>query len=256
MDVKRQIQEYWDWRSSSYINGVTGLVDEERDIWKRYLSSCLGTQRLKVLDVGTGRGFLALLLAELGHEVTAVDISQSMLDEAEKEAGSRGLDVKFMKCDAENLPFHDETFDIVVNKYLLWTLPEPDKALSEWNRVLSSENGKVIAIDGNWFDPAPSKKLKRWLTRVIRSFGVTDRKNSNKSTDKFSQHYSQFSHDLPLYLDVKPDSVKLLFERTGFSQIDITDIPEIQKYNLSKLHPLLRLLNTDSVFVVIANRKA
>ncbi|MCS3923400.1 hypothetical protein J2T59_000453 [Methanosalsum natronophilum] len=48
----------------------------------------------------------------------------------------------------------------------------------------------------------------------------------------------------------------MLFERTGFSQIDVTDIPEIQKYNLSKLHPLLRLLNTDSVFVVIANRKA
>jgi ubiquinone/menaquinone biosynthesis C-methylase UbiE len=41
-------------------------------------------------------------------------------------------------------------FDIVSSKFLLWTLPDPQKDLSEWKRVLK-KNGIIIAIDGDWF---------------------------------------------------------------------------------------------------------
>ena len=254
MDVKKQIQDYWDWRSTSYINGVTGLEEEERQLWKQALSPHLGEGRLKVLDVGTGRGFLALLLAEMGHEVTAVDISQSMVEKAEKEAESRGLDVTFLKCDAEDLPFDDGMFDVVVNKYLLWTLPNPDKALSEWNRVLSPENGKVIAIDGNWFDPALGKRIKRWLSKRVKNIGLRDRKTSYTSSNRFDQHYSGFNDSLPLYLDVRPESVSPLFLRAGFDDVEFSELKQIHEYNLRQLHPILRILNTDYVFLVAANK--
>ncbi|WP_440954299.1 class I SAM-dependent methyltransferase [Methanosarcina sp. Mfa9] len=47
-----------------------------------------------------------------------------------------GLDVDFFHFNAENLPFEDGYFDVVVNRYLLWTLSQPDLAFLEWKRVL------------------------------------------------------------------------------------------------------------------------
>lgn len=87
------------------------------------------------------------MFAELGHHVTAVDLSARMLDKARKNAFKRSLDINFIQGDAEDLQFPDMQFDVVSSKFLLWTLPDPQKALSEWKRVLKKD-GMIIAIDG------------------------------------------------------------------------------------------------------------
>ena len=76
------------------------------------------------------------MLSELGHDVTGVDFSDEMLGAARRNAKTYGLDVDFKKGDAESLPFENSTFDAVVNRYVLWTVPGPERALKEWTRVL------------------------------------------------------------------------------------------------------------------------
>ncbi|MDD4247759.1 MAG: SAM-dependent methyltransferase, partial [Methanosarcina sp.] len=68
IDCKEVIANYWNFRSSTYANGVNGFDEEERTVWKQIFEKSLAPGKsLKVLDVGTGTGFLALLFAEIGH---------------------------------------------------------------------------------------------------------------------------------------------------------------------------------------------
>jgi ubiquinone/menaquinone biosynthesis C-methylase UbiE len=102
---------------------------------------------LDVLDVGCGTGFLALLLAELGHRVTGADAADEMLALAEEKAAQAGLAVDLQRADAEQLPFDDDSFDLVVERHVIWTLPEPRVALSEWSRVLRP-GGHLVLVEG------------------------------------------------------------------------------------------------------------
>ena len=142
-NIKEQIKKYWDMRSETYDNspGHSGLPE----VWKKVLHETFGDKKLRILDVGTGTGFLAILLAELGHDVVGIDLSERMLERAKKKADEKGLDIEFMIADAENLPFDDGEFDAVINRHLLWTLPNPQKAINEWSRVIK-RGGKVVAI--------------------------------------------------------------------------------------------------------------
>jgi ubiquinone/menaquinone biosynthesis C-methylase UbiE len=92
--------------------------------WKGLLIEVLGDRELRVLDVGTGTGFIALLLAELGHEVIGVDISEEMLRIAREKARKLNIEnVEFHLADAEEPPFPDNTFDAVVADMLFGLCP-------------------------------------------------------------------------------------------------------------------------------------
>jgi len=89
MDTKEVIRNYWDYRCQYYSNGIVEQSGDERDAWKRLLRSAIGNGRkLKVLDVGTGTGLVALMFAEMGHEVTGIDLSDAMLAQARENAAA------------------------------------------------------------------------------------------------------------------------------------------------------------------------
>src|SRR5262245_19457498 len=67
----------------------------------------------RLLDVACGSGQLALLAARKGAKVTGVDIATNSIEAARGRAGSEGLEVKFDEGDAEELPYGDESFDVV-----------------------------------------------------------------------------------------------------------------------------------------------
>jgi len=214
MEIKEMIRDYWDYRSEVYSTGIVEYSKEERTAWKNMLSSALNRrEQLEILDVGTGPGQLALMFAEMGHHVTAVDLSTNMLDKARKNALKRSLDINFIQGDAEDLPFPDMQFDVVSSKFLLWTLPNPQKALSEWGRVLKKD-GMVIAIDGDWFNSGIFLRSIRTVSDCIRS--IKERKHQNP----YKQHYNLIKNDLPLY-SLKPDRVFRFLNDAGFEKINI-----------------------------------
>jgi ubiquinone/menaquinone biosynthesis C-methylase UbiE len=110
----------------------------------RVLSNMVG--RIKdreILDVGTGTGRAALLLARSGARVTAVDASEQMLAIARQRAADQLLKVRFVVGDAHALNFSDRSFDAVVSFRMLMHTPEWRRCLSELCRVA----GRLVIID-------------------------------------------------------------------------------------------------------------
>ena len=105
---------------------------------------------LRILDIGTGPGFYAIILAARGYEVTAVDMSEGMLEQARNNAGELADKIRFRKMDAQELSFNDNEFDVIVTRNLTWNLPDPVKAYGEWRRVLR-DGGVMLNIDSNWY---------------------------------------------------------------------------------------------------------
>ena len=151
-------KSYWTGRASGYsaVN-QTELATDQRKKWSDCLQAEIARQfperspeSLRVLEVGTGPGFFAILLCELGYEVTAIDLTPAMLKEAKKNAGTLADKIRFLEMNAEALIFPDSSFDVVVSRNLTWNLPHPEKAYAEWTRVLKP-GGLLLNFDANWY---------------------------------------------------------------------------------------------------------
>src|SRR5262244_2676117 len=150
--VKQQVATHWNRRAPSFDDdfGHSIRTTGERAAWDRILDLVLdGRARLEALDVGCGTGFLALELAARGHHVVGVDFASAMIEEARRKAAARGLSVRFEEADAEQLPFAPRSFDLVVSRHVLWTLPHPEAAIDEWIRVLRP-GGRLAVVDGQF----------------------------------------------------------------------------------------------------------
>jgi SAM-dependent methyltransferase len=105
------------------------------------------TPGMKVLDVACGAGSSSIPAARAGAEVTGIDIAQNMIDQAIANAESQSVAAKFEVGDAENLPFEDGSFDLVMTMFGAMFAPRPDVTASELKRVCRS--GGLIAM-ANW----------------------------------------------------------------------------------------------------------
>jgi ubiquinone/menaquinone biosynthesis C-methylase UbiE len=152
--VKQQVAAHWGRRAAHFDEdfGHSIRTPAERAAWDRIFDLVLGGRdALDVLDAGSGTGFLSLELASRGHRVTGIDFAPAMLAEARRKAAEQGAAISFEEADAEQLPFAPGSFDLVVSRHVLWTLPHPQAAIDEWKRVLRP-GGRLAVIDGQ-FDP-------------------------------------------------------------------------------------------------------
>ena len=135
------IRGYWNSRALGYSQKTRMDLDASEEMWLNRLLPYLGTKRMRILDIGCGPGFFSLLLARLGHEVTAFDYAEEMLARAAENAKSYNVSLELRKGDAQNLPFEDESFDLIVSRNLTWNMEQPALAYAEWLRVLKSGAG-------------------------------------------------------------------------------------------------------------------
>jgi len=133
------------------------LAAQHYDKKEKYLNSFEDGQVLKilgdvkgkkVLDVGAGTGRLAVKLSEAGAIVTALDLSEKMLEILKRK--NRKIEVVF--GDAENLDFVDGNFDIVVGAFLIVHLKNPSIFFKEVYRVLKP-NGVFLVTNINQKEP-------------------------------------------------------------------------------------------------------
>lgn len=245
MAPKKIIAKYWDLRSKSYSGGVTPFIDTEIDTWKRCLAHHIDEHIYKALDVGTGTGFLSNILTDMGLEVTGIDISRGMLYQA--QSVSKKKNIHFCQGDAENLPFKDDSFDLVISRHLLWTLPDPEKAIREWVRVLRP-GCMVIIIDGSWFDPSPYMVLRRYaasvLARILR----------RGTPVEFSVLYNPIKDTLPLYHKAKPDQILRSLSRAGLIDPYFDKLEDINSFYRKHAFLEHKISYSDPEFLV-AGRK-
>lgn len=100
-----------------------------------------------VLDVACGSGNLSIPAARAGAIVTGVDIAPNLLETARKRARAEGLKINFDEGDAEQLPYWDESFDLVVTMFGAMFTPRPERSAAELLRVCRP-GGRVAMA--NW----------------------------------------------------------------------------------------------------------
>ena len=103
----------------------------------------------RILDLGCGNGLSSYMISECGHRVIGSDISSFFLAEAAYLQGDR---LKYQACDALDLPFADESFDVVCSNELIEHVTDAHRTLSEMMRVLKP-GGILIVMGPNLCSP-------------------------------------------------------------------------------------------------------
>ncbi len=174
-DAQAQVTAFWNMVAPGYEahrGNVPAYASAEYQRWAEMLDREVPGCPAEVLDLATGTGFVAIIMATLGHHVTAVDLAPEMLREANQAAGEHGLPITFQLGDAVHPAFEPGTFDVITCRHLLWTLRQPELAIANWHRVLRP-GGRIVAMDGFWFGPpAPTddepEAFRRFYTPETR----------------------------------------------------------------------------------------
>ena len=183
-ELEKRVQRYWTQRSHDFGTVRRNeLEDEMGRKWFRELEKHLPENgKLKILDVGTGTGFFAVLLAQAGHRVEGVDLTPAMLEEARALASQRGLDITFREMDAQALDYEDGCFDAVISRNLTWTLPDPERAYGQWSRVLKP-GGVLLNFDANWYRYLWDRGAEQAHARDRENLWASDVRDETAGTD-------------------------------------------------------------------------
>ncbi len=166
-------RHYWDDEAATFDHEPDhGLRDPVvHRAWTNLLVNWLPPVRAEILDIGCGTGSLSVLLAGLGHAVTGIDLSPTMVAHAELKALAAGHRIAFTVMDASDPQLSTQRFDGILCRHLLWTLPEPALVLRRWMDMLAP-GGRLLLIEGYWktgglHAHAVTQALPALLTNVL-----------------------------------------------------------------------------------------
>lgn len=217
--LQSTVTRHWDERARSYTRNHKQLFtdSEVSRRWTRVLARFIDQdEALNILDAGCGPGTVTRSLVELGHKVTAVDVSTEMLDRARGNVDASDGQVRFLKADVADLPLPDDHFDMIISRYVVWTLPDPSRAVREWRRVLKP-GGRLGIIDGNWYLHTTRNSPKKMLMSLANLIGKI--KHGFDKSQKLATHYAA---DLPLTYIRRPDWDMGLLTGLSFEDIKTT----------------------------------
>ncbi len=178
------------------------------------------------LEIGAGTGYFSLNLALQGmlDRVTVTDISSGMLDALSATADRLGVEVETVVCEAESLPFEDESFDLVLGHAVLHHIPDLDRAFAEFHRVLRP-GGRII------FCGEPSRYGDR-LAALPKAIGTAagplwrlavGASPARETPDDGHGHHDD--HELESEVDVHafaPADLRALPGRSGFTSVRVS----------------------------------
>ena len=202
--TKEDVKEFWnrnvcqtehltdtEWGSKAFFEKVEN-VRYKHHFYLKPLFQWMGQQKPsgKLLEVGCGMGTDSIQLAREGFDVHGVDLTENAIDLAQKRFSLYEQKGSFQVGDAENLPFDDDTFDIVYSFGVLHHTPDTQKSIDEVYRVLKPGGLAVIMLyntasfnyvihrilnapfDGNWKDRCPIERsyYKSDIKKMFNSF--------------------------------------------------------------------------------------
>jgi 2-polyprenyl-3-methyl-5-hydroxy-6-metoxy-1,4-benzoquinol methylase len=123
----------------------------------------------RVLDVACGTGVVAITAARLGAEVTGIDLTPELIERAHENSRIAAMDIQWHQGDVEELPFEDESFDVVLSQFGHMFAPRPAVAVAQMLRVLKPGGtiafstwppefyiGRLMAIVARYAPPPPA----------------------------------------------------------------------------------------------------
>ena len=217
-ETHERIQRWWDADAPVYDDAAGHAMSDpiEAAAWRGVLAETLPTGPSRVLDAGTGTGSLALLAADLGHTVTGVDLSNSMLERARAKASAAGAEISWHHGPVEEPP--EGPFDAVMERHVVWTLPDPVAALRAW-RAVARPGGRLVLLEGSWGGEGPFVSALDALARVLeRAYGIEE------------HHHAAYPEDLPLPLQAQrsPAAYLSAVQEAGWSAIRFRRLRDVE----------------------------
>jgi len=112
-----------------------------------------------LLDVGCGSGQSAIPAARKGMKVTGIDVAENLIQYARNRCAEENINARFDVGDAENLPYADNSYDVVITMIGAMFAPQPDQVVNEFARVIKSGGQLFMA---NWTPRSmPAQMFKR-----------------------------------------------------------------------------------------------
>jgi ubiquinone/menaquinone biosynthesis C-methylase UbiE len=180
------------------------------------------------LEIGAGTGYFSLNLLQLGlvRRATATDISPGMLASLRGSAGELGLEIATVGAEAEELPFGDESFDLVFGHAVLHHIPDLDRAFAEFRRVLRPGGRLAFCGEPSRYGDALAALPKRVALTIApvwrRAMGVGRRRHDGYDDDGKPDPASP--HSLEAVVDVhsfRPGNLKGRLEASGFGGVRV-----------------------------------
>jgi SAM-dependent methyltransferase len=245
MSSADEIRAYWDADAATYDKSSDHRPRSaaEAAAWVTALSRFLPPAPARVLDCGAGTGFLSLMAAGLGHRVTALDLSGGMLTQLRARAEQEDLAIEVVEGSASEPP--PGPFDAVIERHVLWTLPDPIAALGAWRN--SAPFGRLVLIESLWGGIDPGEGIKARARDVLRKARRTP-----------GAHHGAYSGELrgqlPLGDGTHPSRIVELVEEAGWSAPRIERLRDVEWAAAIQLRFPERLLGVPPRFVVLAGQ--
>lgn len=179
-------------------------------LWKAF---AVATARVRpgerVLDIASGSGDLARAFLERGAEVCLTDINRRMLARGRDRTLDRGRLASSIQCDAERLPFSDDSFDCVTVGFGLRNMTRKDAAVAEMRRVLK-RGGRLLVLEFShiW---KPLERPYEWYSfKVLPWLG--------KRIVGDADAYRYLSESIRMHPDQR--ALAALLERSGLERVE------------------------------------
>ena len=187
-------------------------------LWKRFAVDVSGVKAgNKVLDIAGGSGDLSKLFSQkvgATGQVILTDINASMLAVGRDRMIDAGLSVPATQCNAEFLPFADNSFDCVIVAFGLRNMTHKDTALKEMQRVLKI-GGRLLVLEFS--------KVWQPLEKIYDAYSFKLLPFMGKLIAKDSKSYEYLAESIRVHPD--QETLKTMLENAGLSRVDY--------YNLS-----------------------
>ena len=215
-DMEQRVQAYWTERARDFSTVRRNELHNDA-MCRRWLAEMQRYlpqgKTLDILDVGTGTGYFAILLAREGHRLTGIDLTPAMIDEAKATAAAMDVPARFLVMDAMATAFTDASFDVIVTRNLTWTLPDTEQAYREWRRLLRP-GGVLLNFDANYGDNVRLHRQKDSYIPATEVYGHCG------ITPELEQENAAITLAMPISRQARPQWDMELLPRCGFSHCD------------------------------------
>lgn len=243
MDRIDDIRRYWDEDAATYDDSHQHRPTGPAVVaaWTAAIEKALPASPCAVLDCGAGTGFLSLIAARLGHSVTALDLSEGMLEQLRARAAAEGLEIETVVGPATEPP--GRSFDVVMERHLLWTLPDPAAALSAWRVVAPS--GRLVLVESLWGQVDPFEELRGGARRLVGRI-------RKAPPEHHAEYPDELRRSLPLGSGTHPAKLVELVTAAGWRAPRVRRLRDVEWAERMQLPLPERLIGTAPRFVVIA----
>lgn len=245
--IPDEIREFWNEDAVTYDRSPAHYPQrpQERAAWAATLRRLLPPPPAAVLDMGAGTGFLSMLLAAQGYRVTAADFSPGMLERLKDRAADMGLAIGVAETDALHPP--EGPFDAVVERHVVWTLPDPAAALAAWHAV--APGGRLVLIEGTWDGRRTS--VANHLHARARTLADLIRRPEPHHPIGYTE---QMNAALPYHGGLTPDDAVRLVEASPWGRARIERLRDIEWAVTEGLGLVDSFLGTHPRWAVTAGR--